>query len=124
MKPRFRVVALGSLYAEQKELLDKIHQRDGTDLYVSSFSAVQKSDADDVVSYCVWGEGVDCLLPVTQKVAFMQEGQERPVALGTWSHVMTIAGDLLESTEDYPRRYRARLFPDQAALEAIGAGEM
>jgi hypothetical protein len=85
--------------------------------------AVQKKDGD-VVSYCVWGEGVDSLLPVTEKVAFMQHGRERPVALGDWARVMEVAGDLMEPTEDDPRRYRVQEFPDQAALQAIGVGEM
>src|SRR5438309_3682871 len=62
---------LGRLYAEQKELLNKIHERDGLDLYVSNFSAVQENESGDVVSYCVWGEVFDCLLPVTHEVAFM-----------------------------------------------------
>jgi hypothetical protein len=61
---------------------------------------------------------------VTDKVAFMQEGLERPVVLGDWGRVMEVVGDLMEPTEDYPRRYRVREFPDAAALEAIGLGEM
>jgi hypothetical protein len=61
---------------------------------------------------------------VTQKVAFMGEGRDRPVALGEWARVMEVVGKLMEPTEDYPQRYRVREFPDQAALEAIGVGEM
>jgi hypothetical protein len=61
---------------------------------------------------------------VTDKVAFMQHGRERPVALGEWARAMEVVGDLMEPTEDYPRRYQVREFPDQAALEAIGMGEM
>src|SRR5205823_5753097 len=64
--------------------------------------------------------GGDSLLPVTDKVAFMPEGRERPVALGEWAHVMEVAGELMEETDDYPRRYRVRAFPDATALEAIG----
>jgi hypothetical protein len=70
------------------------------------------------------GEGVDSLLPVTQKVAFMQEGREGPTALGEWNRVVEVAGDLMEPTEDYPRRYRVREFPGAADLEAIGLSEM
>jgi hypothetical protein len=114
---------LGVRYAEQKKLLDDIHQRQGLDVFVGSFSAVQKKDGE-VVSYSVWGEGLDSLLPVTQKVAFMLKGRERPVALGHWARVVEVAGDLMEPTEHYPPRYRVREIPDETALEAIGLGEM
>jgi hypothetical protein len=46
------------------------------------------------------------------------------VALGDWACVIQVVGDLMEPTKDYPQRYRVREFPDQAALEAIGVGEM
>jgi hypothetical protein len=114
---------IGPLYFEQKRLLDEIHQRQGIGLFVASYSAVEKKDGD-VVSYCVWGEGADSLLPVTQKVAFMQMGHEGPTALGDWARVVEVAGDLMEPTEEYPRRYRVQAFPDPAALEAIGVDEM
>ncbi len=114
---------LGGLYAEQKPLLEAYHLRQGIDVFVASFSGVEKGDGE-VVSYCVWGEGVDGLLPVTHKVAFMKYGQESPIALGPWNRVMEIAGDLMEPTEHYPARFRVRRHPDDAALAAIGKGEM
>jgi hypothetical protein len=114
---------LGDRYAEQKKLLDDIHRRQGLDVFVASFSAVQKKDGE-MVSYCVWGEGVDSLLPVTDKVAFMQHGRDRPVALGERARIREVAGGLMEPPEDYPRRYRVREFPEPAALKAIGVGEM
>jgi hypothetical protein len=114
---------LGVRYAEQKKLLDDIHQRQGLDVFVASFSAVRKKDGD-MFSYSVWGEGLDSLLPVTQKVAFVRKGRERPVALGDWARVVEVAGGLMEPTEHYPPRYRVREIPDEASLEAIGLGEM
>jgi hypothetical protein len=122
----FQKMATGwlvGLYVEQKQLLDALHQREGIDLFVASYSGVEKSDGE-VVSYCVWGEGVDSLLPVTQKVAIMKAGQERPVALGSWSRVVEVAGDLLEPTDHYPARFRVRRLPDDTALDAIGKAEM
>ena len=52
------------------------------------------------------------------------QGRERPVALAEWTRVVEVVGELMEPTEDYPRRYRVREFPDRAALDAIGVGEM
>jgi hypothetical protein len=114
---------LGGLYAEQKQLLHEVHRVHGLDVFVSTYSAVEKKDGE-VVSYCVWGEGVDALLPVTDKVAIMQLGRESPVALADWGRVVDVAGDLLEPTDHYPARFRVRQLPDVAALEAIGKGEM
>jgi hypothetical protein len=92
-------------------------------VFVASFSAVQKKDGE-VASYCVLGEGLDSLLPVTQKVAFMRKGRGCPVALGHWARVVEVAGSLMKATEHYPPRYRVRVIPDEAALAAIGLGEM
>jgi hypothetical protein len=114
---------LGTLYAEQKPLIEAVNQQQGIDLFIASFSAIKKNEGE-IVSYCVWGEGVDYLLPVTQKVVLIKRDQEGASALGTWSRVLESAGDLLEPTDDYPRRYRTLGFPDDAVLRAIGLGEM
>ncbi len=110
---------LGPLYADQKQYLDAIHKRQGIEVFVANFSAVRKEDGD-IVIYCVRGEGVDSFLPVTQKVAFMQEGRDGPVALADWSRVVEVAGDLMEPTEHYPARYRVRHYPDRAASKRSG----
>jgi hypothetical protein len=83
-------------------------------VFVASFSAVEKKTGE-VISHCVWGQVVDSLLPVTDKVAFMQHGLDRPAAIGDWARVMEVVGELMEMTENYPRRYRVREFPGQAA---------
>ncbi len=41
---------LGSMYAEQKELLDAAYQRGGIDLFVANFLAVAKTDGSVVSS--------------------------------------------------------------------------
>lgn len=118
---RFRLLELKSMggeYAEQKELLDTLHQRTGVDLFVASFSAVEK-DAGNVFSYCLWSEGVEALLPRTQKIMFYKDGSEG-LCGGDWDRVAEIVGDLLEPTEMYPVRYRVRGFPDAAQLARIG----
>jgi uncharacterized protein YtpQ (UPF0354 family) len=118
---RFRLLELKSMggeYAEQKELLDTLHERTGVDLFVATFSAVEK-DAGDVFSYCLWSHGVDALLPRTQKIMFYKDGAEG-LCGGNWDRVAEIVGDLLEPVEMYPPRYRVRGFPDAAQLARIG----
>lgn len=122
---RFRLLELKSLggeYAEQKELLDTLHERRGTSLFVASFSAVEK-EGGDVFSYCLWSEGVDALLPRTQKIMFFGEGQTG-LCGGNWDRVAKIVGDLLEPVDIYPPRYRVRRFPDAAQLAQIGREDL
>lgn len=123
---RFQEMAmnwLGTLYAEQKPVLEEALKRRGEDLYVAAYSGIKKNDGQ-IVSYCVWGEGVDYLLPVTQKVVLIKRDADKASALAPWDRVMEVVGDLLEMTDEYPRRYRNLGFPDDEALAAIGLGEM
>ena len=118
---KFHELALsfvGSLNDEQKQLLDAAHQRAGIDIFVADLMVRKRPDGS-LVSYCVWGEGVDYLLPVPEKVVLVRE-QPGIVAVGEWETVFDIVGHLMELTDHYPRRYRVRDFPDQASLDAIG----
>ena len=122
---RFRLLELKSLggeYAEQKELLETLHQREGRDLFVATFSAMEKPTGD-VFSYCLWSEGVDALLPKAQNVLFHGQGADG-VCGGPWERVIPIVGDLLEPVEIYPPRYRVRGFPTADQLAKIGRAEL
>ena len=94
----------------------------GIDVSVASYSALKKKDGD-LLSYCVWGNGADSLLPVTQKVVFMKGENIRPV-FADWSRVLETFGDLMAPTGDYPRRYRVREFPDEKAIDTIGSTQL
>jgi hypothetical protein len=111
---------LGPEYADQKEHLDKIHERNGVDIFVASFSGIRNKADNRLVTYCVWSAGVDTLLPETDLVAFCQSGVEETVAFGPWERVREAAGELMERTEHYPTRWRVREFPAPEALERIG----
>lgn len=115
---------IGPAYAEQKELLDALHARTARDVHAASFSVVERVDDGGLVCYCVWGEGVTSLLPETNKVVLIGAGGDDPAALTDWERVVEVAGHLLEETGDYPRRWRTLGFPDDAALEAIGPGDL
>lgn len=107
-------------YAEQKQLLDAIHENEGIDVFVASFSALQREDTDDVITYSVWGKGVAFLLPQTEKLVLSSNPGESGV-LADWDRVMEIAGDLLREDEElYPRRFLTIGFPSDEQLELIG----
>jgi hypothetical protein len=113
---------LGPLYHEQAQLLNAVHEKQGIDIFVSNYSAIEKKDGE-LLTYCVWGKGVDALLPVTQRVVFMKD-EGTPAVFADWPRVMENFGDLMEQTEDYPRRYRVREFPDEKTIDAIGSSEL
>ena len=105
LRRRFREMRLnwiGPEYTQQKGLLEAMNAKTGDDVFVASFSAVEKKDDGGTVSYCVWGEGVRTLLPETDKVALIKDGGEGAAALADWSRVVEVAGRLLEETDDYP----------------------
>ena len=54
----------------------------------------------------------------------MQDGHAHAALFDEWNRVMEVAGELIEQTDDYPRRYVVRKFPNSAALEAIGPGKL
>jgi hypothetical protein len=116
------VQSIGQDYHEQKELLDKLHEKSGDDLFVASFSAMQENETGLIRSYCVWSEGVDALLPRTDLVHFfVARGDDGSiVASAGWDRVQEVLGDLMEPQGAYPERYRVRTFPTQKQIEALG----
>jgi hypothetical protein len=41
-----------------------------------------------------------------------------------WSRVIENFSNLMELTDDYPRRYRIREFPDEKTIDEIGSTEL
>lgn len=116
------VRSLAQTYAEQKDLLDKRHEREKTDVFVATYSAMQNK-AGRVASYCMWSDGIESLLPKTDQIFFFRPNapeDKQLAARGDWDHVRSIVGDLMEQQETYPERWRVREFPNVELLEKIG----
>ena len=107
---QYEVLFLGQLYAEQKELLDALHQIQLIDVFVASFSTIQQPDEEKLQSFCVWPNGVDSLLPKTQLVMIMDD-PDAPPNVVPWEEAMRVVGDLMEADDNYPTRYRVREYP-------------
>ncbi len=113
---------LGQLYAEQKSLLDQLVDSGGLEAFPASFTAVREKDSNQLFSYCVWGQGVDTLLPKAQFVILVDDSGTR--ASGRWSHVREVLGDLMVQDESYyPPLWRVREFPGDALLSEVGVTE-
>jgi len=106
-------------YADQKESLEQLHQKEVTDVFVATCSAVRNQDTEEIFTYCVWPEGVIALLPVCDKIILGANGQSGKMA--DWDKVQAIAGELMREDETlYPPRLRVSEFPTPAQLELIG----
>jgi hypothetical protein len=118
---RLDVLNLGGTYAQQKELLEQQHQRDDVDIYIASFSTAEKNGV--INSYCVWGEGVDSLLPRTDVVAFGWNDRPKDAAplVVPWADVVALFPDLMEPQGWYPEMWRVRTFPPEHKLRELQA---
>ena len=71
-----------------------------------------------LLSYSAWTGGA--WLPATDAVTFLRIGKETP-AMVEREKAMDLAGDLIEAVEIYPPRFRAKGFPTEEQLEAMGS---
>jgi hypothetical protein len=108
-------------YADQKQLLDRIHEREGTDVFVASCTLVKKKD-DSLYSYAVWANGVKTLLPQTEWLMFAR-GADDLAAIAPWEKAQEIVGRFMQPTENYPLRVLVDDFPDAEELKSLGKGE-
>ena len=106
-------------YGSQKELLDALHEKNGEDIFVASYTVLKNNDTDKLTSLSTWTQGVISLLPRTDLVAMVipkgTEGEYDSKIL-SWQDLCTIAADLMQVVEGYPVRYLVRAFPAAQAI--------
>lgn len=107
-------------YAEQKALMEKLHEVQGEYApFVASYSVLQKKDSEEILSYAVWGEGVDTLLPEADRVVFMKAPDVNE-GFVPWSRVREVMGSEMEEVPDlYPKRFRVREYPSPEQIEEM-----
>ena len=103
----------------QKELLDALYARREQDLFVASYQMMARDDLG-TLSFSVWAEQVDTLLPRTEFIVFNARGSDaaRPL-LVPWPEAISVVGDLMEETDHAPDRFRVRRFPDEAQFARL-----
>src|SRR5262249_7945944 len=110
-------------YSEQKEILDALHSKRGEDVFVASYSAMQKKAGGQVMSFCVWSDNVDSMLPCTDEVLFFRQTSEdkgETLATGNGDRVRQVVGGLMTPLNLWPVRYRVNKFPTASQLAEIG----
>lgn len=119
---RFRALRLRQLsgdYSEQQELLNRINDRTGTDIFVASFYVAQNDG--QALSCSVWTKDATTLLPETEYVLFFSGV---PVVLVPWDRVRAVVGSLMKRTDFYPVRWFVDAFPTAEQFEAMGTASM
>lgn len=107
---------LTNLFIDTQETLQAALNARGEDLFVAKVMSLElKSDGSDR-TFCVWGEGVDSLLPETDLIAFMT-GES--ALLAPWDEVRNLVGPMLEPADDYPVRYRTHGYPSETQFATI-----
>lgn len=110
-----RARAIAQIYAEQKELLEKLNQLTKTDVFVATAMLFQKGDNGNLTTLGAWTEGVDTLLPETDVISLTTPSTpKQPPMMVSFSDVHRVVGDLMVKTDMYPVRYRVRSFPSDA----------
>jgi uncharacterized protein YtpQ (UPF0354 family) len=116
-----RYKRLDGVHADQKMLLDKIHEKEGLDLSVASYRAVQDTTTGEVSSSGQWTRGVATLLPRADYLRLFCN-QRNEIIDVPWAEAaallpaLTTAEPLLS-----PPRYKVAAFPDDATYAALKA---
>ncbi|MFZ6653855.1 hypothetical protein [Undibacterium sp. TJN19] len=108
-------------YGSQKELLDALHDKNGDDTFVASFTVFKNNDTDKLTSLCTWTRGVISLLPKTDLVAMVTPGatdDKYESKILSWADAVSMAAPLMQEVEGYPVRYLVREFPEAGQLQA------
>jgi hypothetical protein len=116
---RFKLLRLKYLmgeYSEQKERLEKRHEADGTDVFVATFTVLEKADGS-VFSYGTWSKGVATWLPETDLIAFYDHDQKASGII-PWEQAVATFGDLMSPLDVFPSRWSVEEFPTPEQLAA------
>jgi hypothetical protein len=113
---RLRLQTLGQDYAEQKELLDKLQEKNDEGVIAGSYLVFESPEGRGG-SVAIWAADVDTLLPKADRVVFDRNGQ---LAMVEWQNVVDVVGDLMERLDIYPPRYLVTGFPSEKQLAAMG----
>lgn len=102
-------------YSSQKELLDRLHDRKGIDIYVAACELMRAADGS-LVTMSVWTEDVPTLLPKSDLVVlnrFDEIGDPVEMVAVGWDELASKTGALVALEPSYPPRYRTTDFPSR-----------
>jgi uncharacterized protein YtpQ (UPF0354 family) len=115
-----RAIAISDIYNRQKDLLDRLHDKEGTDVFVATYMAM-KDQSGNVFGSATWTEGTVTLLPSVDRISFVRTSIEQPkvVCTAPWAVVREVAGELMRPTGSYPERYLVDSFPSEDQISRM-----
>lgn len=111
-------------YRDQCELLRNDLARRGSRLDVADYRVHGAGVKQPTISYSIWREGRDTLLPKTDRVCLLRhdEQTDHPLVESinvSWDDFYHVAGELLSDTDYYPSRTRTNDFPNSRQLAQL-----
>jgi len=104
-------------YAQQKQILDEMPQRE--DVFIANY-LVFKGEDGNTFSACVWPKDCDTSLPRAEVIGFALDEGGNDRLLVAWDAAVSVVGDLLvEESGLIPVRYRAREFPSDEQIAKL-----
>ncbi len=110
-------------YSLQKELLEKIHAANQTDIFVASYRVFEENDGSGrQFSLATWTRDVDTSLPKADRIAVVvpKDEGDADVVVADWDKAVAVVAELMQQEPDfYPPRFRVRDFPSEAQLRQL-----
>ena len=109
-----RVLELNQIYGEQAALIEKLHEKNDTDIYVAKYNATRNEKQDQYDSYTVWSKDVVTLLPRSERVVLFDNDQpekQKVVADVDWAIVTLHCAPLMQDAGYTPSVTWWRAFP-------------
>jgi len=105
-------------YAQQKELLERIYERDHIDLFVASYSLY--NDPPDQFSASVWSRGIPTLLPQTDQVILLVDPDKKITIRVSWEALRKVCIQLMPRVRGlYPNRSQVVNFPTDVQIDQL-----
>ncbi len=123
-RERFRLMARMTAaedYEAQKQLLDKTHERDGTDIFVGSFLLLRNRTTGAATSLSTWAYNAVSLLPRTDEIAIADGPGDAPDVQVPWERAAEVVGDLLRPQGLVPERYLVERSPTPQQFDRLRA---
>lgn len=109
--------------AAQKETMDELHEKDGSDIFVATYKVMRIEESGEEYSLASWTKGVDTLLPRTDRVALFvpdDDGEQKELLILPWDALYAACGHLMQPVPHaFPERYRVTAFPELAPLRPL-----
>lgn len=107
-------------HQDQEDMLDKVHERDGVDLFVASCRVYRDEASGRCVSSAQWSLGVATLLPRADEL-WLHCDRAGEVLVVPWLEAEAVLGRFQPQPELYPERFLVTDFPSDEQLQRLRA---